>query len=305
MRWIILLLVAYTVTACSTQQYLTYGVPTEPKITLLPRPEKILVVNTTNAAIYHGRKNKEQVVRQLGDTLVKSISSQVSERAGIATHPLYGTTLIKENGDSSLSALMAHYGATHAIVIQNIDVYFDQTAVEVTKTSSGKSREAFYDICSLIDYQILDRHGMIDRGAIRHCKKHSRRSVVSGLLAAGPGIGSNSKAFYTLGLENKDRFLTRYLPGTVVRKRLFNTAAPFNAVSTALKKEDYQLAFEESLKWSDSGNKLTAAKALYNCAVLCEQKHDLTMARRYLEQSIQKSWTPEAGAMRSSLNQNE
>ncbi len=302
MRLLLPLLVVICLTACSSTQYLTYPALTEPVATVLPQPQKMLVLHTVDATMYHARKNKEDLVQQLADTLVKNISQQLSQNAGLAVHALYGTTPLTASGDSSLDALMDQSAATHALMIRQIDVYFDQTEVQVTKTATGKSREAFYDICTLIAYDFRSREQSLEQVAIRHCQPHSSRAVISGLLAAGPSLGSNNKAFYALALENKALFLNRFFPGTMVRKRFVHTAAPFSPVGKALRQNNYTLALEESLKWSESGNKDIAAKALYNCAVFSERNQDVAAARRYLDQSLRKQWTEAAAAMKESMN---
>ena len=287
--------------ACQSSQVITYPVATTPLQPLQPAPQKVLLLNTFDAALYHQRKAKESLVARLTDSLLKQMEAQLSF-GGLETQTQYGLTPLFTTADEgSILALLAKHGASHALVIKEVDLYFDQTGVEVTKTGNGKSREAFYDICSNITYELFDTTGKIESQPVRLKKAHSSRSVISGALAAGPSIGANTKDFYQLASQNKDLFMQRYFGGSVTRQRPLFTQGAFTPVGTAIRQHNFETALKESLMLTESGNREMVAKAYYNCAVLTERLNNLAMARQYLQQSLRALRLPQAMQMQASL----
>jgi hypothetical protein len=288
-------------TACQSGQVITYPVTTTPLQPLQPAPQKVLLLNTFDAAVYHQRKAKESLVARLTDTLLKQMEAQLIH-GGIETEALYGLTPVFTTADEgSIQALLQKHEASHAIVIKEVDLFFDQTGVEVTKTTSGKSREAFYDICSAITYDLYHTSGKIESRPVRLRKPHSSRSVVSGVLAAGPSIASNAKDFYNLATQNKDLFVHRYFGGFVTRQRSLFTTGAFMPVGTAIRQQKFETALKESLLLTESGNRETVARAYYNCAVLTERLNNAATARKYLQQSLRAWRLPQAMEMQQTL----
>lgn len=146
------LFAAVLLTSCQTSQLISYTVNILPQQSLNLAPQKVLLLNTFDPAVYHHRKNKESLVAALTDTLLNQMAAQLKYRS-VASVPLYGLTPVITTADEgSIQALLLQHGATHAVVIKEVDVFFDQSDVIVTKSQSGKSREAFYDICTEITY---------------------------------------------------------------------------------------------------------------------------------------------------------
>jgi hypothetical protein len=86
--------------------------------------------------------------------------------------------------------------ASGAIVIKDINVWFEQTGVDVVKEGKSKSRTAYYDICSEVSYVLYNQSTFEKENAINRCEYFTERSVMSGLLAAGPDIvGKSTHAF--------------------------------------------------------------------------------------------------------------
>lgn len=280
---------------------ITYPVTTAPLQPLQPAPQKVLVLNTFDAATYQQRKNKESLVAGVTDSLLTQMATQL-QQSHITALPIYGlTTLFTSADEGSILKLMAQQGASHAIVIKEVDLFFEQTEVEVTRTQNGKSREAFYDICTNIHYELYDKEGKTESYPVQLRRQHSSRSVVSGALALGPSLANNSKAFYQLASQNKDQFLHRFFPVSIDRKRPLFTTNAFQQVGAAIAKDNFEQAFKESLLLTESSNRETVAKAYYNCAVLSERLNDFTEARRFLNRSIRARPLPEAWQMQNSM----
>ena len=301
MKKLIPALAALILTACSSTQVIPYTVPTQPQQSLQPTPQKLLVLNTFDPTVYKNN-NKRELLTNLADTLLSQMAREVSSAAGIDAVPLPGLTPLFTTADGgTILKLMEKHGASHAIVIKEMDIYFDQTDVEVTKTGTGKEREAFYDICSNIKYELYDRTQRLESSPIFLRRQHSSRQVISGLLAAGPSIAKNRDDFYSMAIENKDRFLRKYFPTTLTRKRSLYTNGAFKPVGYAISQNDYNKALQRSLELTESLNREVRAKAWYNCAVLSERLNRLADAGRYLRQSLQLMPLFDAVAMNNDL----
>ena len=196
---------------------------------------------------------------------------------------------------------MARYNATHAIVIKEVDLFFDQTNVQVTRTQTGKEREAFYDICSQMVYELYNTNGKMETVPVALRRFHSSRSVASGLLAFGPSMASNSKDFYALANDNKDRFTRRFFPSQVTRRRPLYTDGPFKNTGSAVKQKNYEKALAESLRLTESGNRAITAMAWYNSAVFAELQNNPQTAQLYLQRSLRAMRLPHAEAMMATL----
>ncbi len=298
MKIIIPLLAALLLAACNSSQYISYQVPTEPETTLQPPPSKLLLLHTFDASVYKNN-NKRDLLASLADTLLAQMARQA---AGLEAEPVFGLTPVFTSADGgSIMRLMAQHGASHAVVIREMDIYFDQTNVEVTKTESGKNREAFYDICSNIRYELYDSTRLLEATPMFLRKHHSSRQVLSGLLAAGPGIAKNKDDIYEMAVENKDRFMRKYFTGSMARKRPLFTHGAFKPVGQAVAQNDYTRAMQLSLQLTESSSRDVRVKAWYNCAVLSERLGRLADAERYLRQALQLGPLPEAMAMNRDL----
>ncbi len=170
-------------------------------------PGHILVINTFDASEMKARKNKKELFGDLADSLKQVLSSAIQTRHSIRVTVLRG--IFPETiTDSSIFSLIANNNATKAIVVRKIDVHFVQTRVEVTGTKNDKSRTAYYDICSIIHYDLYKKEMKLDQSEIKHCEYYTKRSVVSGLLAAGPDIVGKSKDAFKIMIKNSWMYLS-------------------------------------------------------------------------------------------------
>ncbi|MBK8142449.1 MAG: hypothetical protein IPK57_16715 [Chitinophagaceae bacterium] len=142
--------------ACTApNRIISFTAKTKPVYSIDPLPQKILLLNANDIVAKKYRDSKEELFISLTDNLMNWISKRVLEKEGIPAEVIKGYTSIKGNTDSILKVLLSKYNATHAIVLQSFDVYFDQTNVEVVKGSDGvKSRTASYDIVTDIGYSL-------------------------------------------------------------------------------------------------------------------------------------------------------
>jgi hypothetical protein len=155
----------------------------------------------------------------------------------------------------------------------------------VTK-KTGKEREAFYDIVSVINYTLFDKSGLVKALPVYRSRFHSSRSVVSGLLAAGPNIVPNNHDALAIVQDNGFEYLNQFLPMWVRRTRKLFAAKELSKISDAISKEDYEAAFQESRRFVHDPDKKLAAKANYNCAMLKEKMNQPVEAKNYLLESL-------------------
>jgi len=136
-------------------------------------------------------------------TLYDGIQAQGNMKAVVVADLLADT--VKQ--DSSVFSLMMTNNASKAIVIKKVNAYFVQTRVDVVKESDGKKRTAYYDICSAVSYSLYNRNEKTEEREKEECEYFTDRSVVSGLLAAGPDIVGKSKHAFKIVEKNAMEYL--------------------------------------------------------------------------------------------------
>lgn len=179
----------------------------------LPQPFRagnFLIINSFDAMSMQIRKNKKELFRDLADSLKSMLKTEFNSR--------YGETILisafianPSGGDSIYLELLNRYSATNAIIIKELNAYFNQTGVEVTKDQSGnKSRVASYDIHADVTYVLYSNAGRTKEFRTQVFEFFTNRSVASGLLAAGPDIVGKHKHAFKIVRKNAEQ-LTRQL----------------------------------------------------------------------------------------------
>lgn len=283
---VLLLIQAVFTSGCSVPTVLQNTIVTYPPWQVEPRPSRLFVANAHDVQSKSYRTNKEvqflglveETMRATGTALGQEFLSPVTVVPGLSI-PAYGQ-------DSSLASLFEMHGATHGVIINHFDAYFVQTEVIVTETDDGKDREAFYDIVVDIGYSMMDRDNNRLDTIISARRQHSSRSVLSGLLAAGPSIVDNPEDALEGVHANVEMYLRCFFKGSDVRDRLLHVTKEFAAVGEAFMLSDYPAALAAS-EQIVSGDPSIAAKARYNCAVLLERMGDYERVKPYLQEALQ------------------
>ncbi|MFN8253635.1 MAG: tetratricopeptide repeat protein [Ferruginibacter sp.] len=268
---------------------LTYMVSTRPVYTLQPVPQKIIFLNSYDIHAKKFRENKEAMFISLADNLLDSAAKRVHQKTGIATEPVFGFTNLTGNADSLIRLLLLQKNATHAIVINSLDVYFSQTHVEVTKdpSLSSKKREAFYDIISDIRFSLYNNDSMIKKIDMLTARYHSSRTVISGLLAAGPNIVVNEKDALSICSDNLQDYLNYYFAGQKSRTRtLLTYDKGFESMIAAVDRMDYDAALAAAKQLTAVPDRYKAAVACYNCAIFYEMRSQIPEALDYLRLAL-------------------
>ncbi len=167
----------------------------------------IVILNAFDPSDSKFRKNKKELFTELTDSLKEYLNYFLADRKNTKITPM--PELLKDISDKNIQAIMNQAEATMAIVILKLNVYFDQTGVEVTKDNNGtKSREASYDICCEVSYNIYKPGVSIVPVEEINREFFSTRSVTSGLLAAGPDVVGKKKYTYDIIRKNAFQFIS-------------------------------------------------------------------------------------------------
>ena len=273
-------------TSCTAPtKTISYTSGTKPIYAIEPPPQKIILFSVYDIAAKKYRDNKEELFQQLVDTMMNWAATKIHDNSGIKTEVIKGYT--PDNEDSTVYALIAAHKASHAFAVTYFDVYFDQTQVDVTKDGDGsKSREAHYDIVADIVYSFYDKSSLVKKRDLHKSRYHSSRNVVSGLLAAGPNVVAKRDDAYRMAMQIWQEYLAYYFPGEKQLNRPVFTNKGFEGVGQAIKRNDYEAALIESMRFIDDADKTKAAKANYNCAVFMERKGQPEEANKYLSKSL-------------------
>lgn len=289
---LILLLLVFS--SCFSKKMIHYKAVTLARYKPEKPIERVLMLNTCDVVSKGFRKPKEELFIRILDSMLVTTATGIQWRGNGTTVVLPGLTSLAAD---NILALMSRHNATHAIVLNSMNVSFDQTHVEVTKTSTGKDREAYYDIIAESEYSMYDQKGLFKKIPVKVWRQHSSRSVISGLLAVGPDIVNHSKDAFSISITNVNKYLDNFFPSDAIRSRPIFATKDFAAVGAAVKKDDYEAALVESLRLISDPDKTKAAKANYNCAVFMERKNQPAEAKSYLKTSLELSRFSEAVLM--------
>lgn len=288
----------FFISCTAPTRMISYTSGTKPIYAVEPAPQKIILLSVYDLPAKKYRDNKEELFQQLIDTMMGWAAIKIHDNSGVETEVIRGYTGLTGNEDSAISKFTTAHKASHAIAVKYFDVHFEQTRVDVTKDDKGhKDREAYYDIVADISYSLYDTDSLIKRKDLHESRYHSSRSVVSGLLAAGPNVVSQRKDAYGMAIQIWQEYLAYYFPGERQQSRPVFTGKGFEVVGQALNRNDYEAAMVESLRFIDDPDKNKAAKANYNCAVFMERKSQTDEAKKYLNKSLSMANLNEARLM--------
>jgi hypothetical protein len=177
-----------------------------PSIHTINNIDRLLIINSFDANAKKSRKNKKELFNDLS-IRIRTILSEEINRRGFREAVIIEELIENSTGqDSIYFQLMKSKQASGAIVIKDINVWFEQTGVDVVKEGKSKSRTAYYDICSEVSYVLYNQSTFEKENAINRCEYFTERSVMSGLLAAGPDIVGKSKHAFNMVEKNAKEY---------------------------------------------------------------------------------------------------
>lgn len=282
--WIFLLLI--TLSGCYAPTILTTSIPTLPSRSLKPEPRKIVVTNAYDVKSASVRDNKEKLFTELINLTVRHTSNEINRRTEIPAIFIEGQAIPSSQPDSSIQQLMLKHKASHAIIVKSFNTFFDQTDVVVNVDETGsKNREAHYDIIVDVGYSLHNWSGRKFDTLISARRYHSSRSVLSGLLAAGPNIVANSSDAADGIYANVDMYLKSFFKGSEQRTRTILYRKELKELKSFIQTQQFDKAFSLCKSFMASPNPTLAAKAAYNCAVLLEFMERYSEVKYYLLES--------------------
>jgi hypothetical protein len=127
-----LLLLPFLLSSCtSSRAFISNELLTIPFYPIEPAPQRILVLSVFDVPAMKFRPNKEELFILLTDSLLTGICREIQHRGKMSSDVLPGLTHLGVNS-ASIDSLMKQHNSSHAIVITDLDVHFQQTHVEVT-----------------------------------------------------------------------------------------------------------------------------------------------------------------------------
>ncbi|MBL0155123.1 MAG: hypothetical protein IPP93_17260 [Chitinophagaceae bacterium] len=200
MKWLLLLLMLfseYTSTPAESQNDST--------------GKQYLIINSFDAYAIKARKNKEELYAELTDSLKLYLqeSPALLKSGKISVLPV----MIADTSLQHIQLLMQNAGANRAIVILNLDVYFENTGTHEYYDSDGKRKKIKnYDLCCKVLYGMYDMETARSPILMSFCQFFTSRHPASGLLATGPDIVAKKKYTFPMVKENVRRLLDEYGP---------------------------------------------------------------------------------------------
>jgi len=281
--------------SCSSMLPITTQVQTNP-IAPFPTDTKLIVIgNATDITKESYRDKKEVLFKNLIDTTLYFIRERLNQNNILAVRE--PDSKLKDCMDDCQQRIITLNNASYSIIITNFNIYFEQMDIVVTKSESGKSREAFYDIVSKVDYILRSKDGEVKTFPIEARQFHSSRFVVSGLFSAGPNVVSNKQDVMRILHQNINSFIKNFVPATDDRFRLLFGSSEFKELKQFINRGDIQSAITFCEKKSTNTDTLIGARAFYNLAVLYESQGNYTEAKVNLNRSLELRPLPEARTM--------
>gem|GEM_PF-1863135 len=288
---ILLMLPLFALCSCVTMKPVDSFIRTSPTEVLAPIPAKVILVDAYDVSKASYRDSKEALFDGIIRAVLVEMKSEIDQstlKASAEVFPSGFSKLSRASRDSLVQVLRQETNATHVIFLNHYNVEFIQTDVVVSRSESGKSKEAFYDIRNEMTFQVYDMFGELKEHPLQTQETHSSRSVLSGLLAAGPNVVKNRDDALAVSRKTMKEFLRIYFPGKLQRTRELFMRKEFQPVGKAIERGDYAAALEACLPLTSSSKNQIAAQALYNCAILSELLDKREQVPQFLKSSLQR-----------------
>ena len=201
------MLIGFTLTGCKSMSFTQKTLPAE--IPVQDFSKSIVVIDagdvyTPGLAI---TKQREAVVTSIKNIYFSNLPDILRKDLQI---PAFRDTILTDeeknkllqNDDATRLKLVNKYKANIFIILQNYEGGFSQDDVVRTKNNDGStSKTAYYSVFFNTDITVI-QGDQVYRKRITASREHSKRSVLSGLFARGPGYEANKKDI--LGMANRN-----------------------------------------------------------------------------------------------------
>jgi len=164
----------------------------------------ILIINSFDAQKINARKNKKELFEQLADSVKQLLFQKVEPTYKEHVIILPGIVDGSNNLDSVIKAVIVQNHASRAIVIRNLDVFFENTGTDVSGEKGNKDIKVSYDICSRITYALYNTEKKVKESEIGLREFYTERGSLSGFLTFGPDIVGKRKDAFRVLTKNVD-----------------------------------------------------------------------------------------------------
>lgn len=178
----------------------------------IPFPDSTASVLLIDAAEIHTpgiaiRKKREEVVTQVKNDFMQELPGAISKDLG---NPVLKNVQLNEetvvrllNDDPAVcQKVMTDHQVAMIIILKDCSGGFKQDEVVKEKDADGNtSKKAYYSVFFDTYVHIKQKERSWDK-TVSASKQHSSRTVLSGLLARGPGYQANKKSIAAMANEN-------------------------------------------------------------------------------------------------------
>jgi tetratricopeptide (TPR) repeat protein len=302
LNYFILVIAAACLSACSVS-YVPLTVQRAPEIAFGDSLTNVLVINRFDARkvdfLLRKEKKKEVYARGI-NAEIGQLLNELESMKGInlikKSDSLTMARNIKANLDSTvltvgeIEQLASKYQADYILALENYDASFVQDEIIRSKNNDGSTKKvARYSLAIQSSWVLYDKHGRSFkelRGNV--AKYHSQREVLSGLLAIGPALGSNTKFVQEVSID-AGKHVSDYFKGQLISiMRPLYTDKNLKTSATAIRSGDYVKAQNELEALTKVEDNSIASKAYYNLAVIADLKGNRKSAIDFAELSLQK-----------------
>ena len=256
-------------------------------------PARVVFVNSFNAADLGVRERKENVLQKASAMTLTAAAELFKSLDGL-TVVAVEEGIFNENNNADTASLIRQLSKKHTadyvISLDDFSGAFEQDHVEVTRETDGsKTKTAHYNIRSTTTFKLFNADGKsLHVFAGEAIMPHSSRSVVSGLLAAGPALPSNVNDLKAVSKLAVAQAFKTYFPVKATVQRALFFDGPLKTSNVALMKGDYETAKQELRKLIDNADPKLASHAAYNLAVAYESTGEMTAAKDFAAISLKK-----------------
>lgn len=266
-----------------------------PELVLTPKYNRVAVVSAFDTELLDFREAKNEVYSNGSKELIESLVKNLSER----------TELDVLTSDTVINAGILHYykpesidqqlrreigkqvGTPLLLVLESYSISFDQE-VDVVKNEDGsKDRTAHYDLNVSALVNLYDSTGrLIDESLIERIHyDYNSRSVISGLLAAGPAMGKAGKEINVLSRNIGSAWVDKLHPRDFEVIKYIHTHKALKASTNALMARDWQTAISLLTSLTSHSETKIAGKACYNLSVAYEAIGDKELSQKWKSQA--------------------
>ena len=192
-----------------------------PQIPIKDSTKSVLLIDAGNI-ISPGiaiTQKREKVVSDIAKNYLPTLQQQLGEIISINTvipDSISPATLerLLMHHENTIDTLLKQYNANIILLLKSYYAGFSQDRIEKTKNSSGGTDKiAYYSVFFDLEASIFQNNEWIDK-TINVNRPHSSRSVVSALLARGPGYEANKNDISDMMKKNVIKFSELFLPST-------------------------------------------------------------------------------------------